>query len=101
MEECSGPRAVEIIPGNNCDYSIYLAKRAGVQSGACAEEQFPDYGTVLWSIDSRKFPGYTAISATILPREREIRLAHAPICNFLIIEHSCSPLAVEIIQGKH
>jgi hypothetical protein len=48
-----------------------------------------------------KIPGYTAISASILPREREISLAHAPRCNFLFIEHSCGPIAVEIFPGKH
>jgi hypothetical protein len=53
MEECCGQQAVEIFPGKHCDFSTYLAKRAGAQSGACAEEQFPDYGTVLWSPDNR------------------------------------------------
>jgi hypothetical protein len=47
MEQCSGSLAVEIIPGKHCDFSSYLAKRAGAKFGACAEEQFPDYGTVL------------------------------------------------------
>jgi hypothetical protein len=46
--------AVEIIPGKNCDFSSYIAKRAGAQTGACAEKNFPDYGTVLWSPGSRK-----------------------------------------------
>jgi hypothetical protein len=32
MEECCGPMAVEIIPGKNCDFSTYLAKRARAQS---------------------------------------------------------------------
>jgi hypothetical protein len=45
--------SVEIIPGKHCDFSTYLAKRAGVQSGACAELQVPDYGTELWTYDSR------------------------------------------------
>jgi hypothetical protein len=49
MEQRDGPLAVELVPGNPCDFSTYLAKRAGAQSGACAEEQFNDYGTVLWS----------------------------------------------------
>jgi hypothetical protein len=40
---------VEIIPEKHCDISTYLAKRAQAQSGACAEVQFPDYGTELWS----------------------------------------------------
>jgi hypothetical protein len=45
--------AVEIIPGKHCDFSNILGKRASAQSGACAEVQFPDYGTVFWSPDSR------------------------------------------------
>jgi hypothetical protein len=143
IEQKCGPLAVEMVPGKHCDFSTYLAKRSRAQSGACAEVQFPDYGTVLLSPGSRncsretlrlqllccksardqsgacaelqfpdygtqlwypgsgKFPGYTAISAPILPREREISLAHKPRCNFLIIEHSCDPLAVELVSGKH
>jgi hypothetical protein len=40
---------MERIPGKHCDFSAYHAKRARAQSGACAEVQFPDYGTVLWA----------------------------------------------------
>jgi hypothetical protein len=47
MEQSSGPLAVEMIPGKHCNFSTYLAKRGRAQSGACAEEQFPDYGTEL------------------------------------------------------
>jgi hypothetical protein len=43
----------------------------------------------------------TAISAPILPRERELRLALAQRCSFLIMEQCCGPLAVEMIPGKH
>jgi hypothetical protein len=99
MEKCCGPLAVEIIPGKHCVFSTNLAKRAQVQSGACSEVQFPDYGTVLWSTGSRNDSRKTAISAPILPREREISLAHAQRCNFLIIKHCCGPLAVEIVPG--
>jgi hypothetical protein len=35
-----------------------------------------------------------------LPRERELSLAHAQKCSFLIMEQCCSPLAVEIVPGK-
>jgi hypothetical protein len=35
--------------GKHCDFSTYLAKRARAQAGACAEVQFPDSRTVLWS----------------------------------------------------
>jgi hypothetical protein len=40
------------------------------------------------------------ISASILPREREVNLAHAQMCSFLIMEHCCGFLAVEIVPGK-
>jgi hypothetical protein len=53
MEQCCGPLAVEMIPGKHCDLSTYLTKRARAQSGACADVQFPDYGTVMWSPGSR------------------------------------------------
>jgi hypothetical protein len=53
MEQCFSSLAVEIFQGMHCDFSINLAKRARAQSGACAEVQIPDYGTVLWSPVSR------------------------------------------------
>jgi hypothetical protein len=53
ITQSCGPLAVEIVPGQHCDFSSYLEKRAQAQSGACAEVQFPDYGTVLWSPGSR------------------------------------------------
>jgi hypothetical protein len=101
MEQSCSPLAVEIVPGKHCDFSTYLAKRAGAQSGACAEVQFPDYATVLWSPGSRIFQGNTAISAFILPRERQLSLVHAQMCSFLITEECSGPLAVEILPGKH
>jgi hypothetical protein len=94
MEQCFGPLSVEIIPGKYCDFSTYLTKRARAHSGACAEFQFPDYGTLLWSLAEEMFPGKqesTAISAPILPRERELSLAHAQKCNFLIMEQISGP----------
>jgi hypothetical protein len=42
----------------------------------------------------------TAISAPILPREREFRLAHAQMCSFIINEQFCGPLSVEMIPGN-
>jgi hypothetical protein len=36
-----------------------------------------------------------------MPRERELSLAHAQRCNFLIMEQCCDPLAVGIVPGKH
>jgi hypothetical protein len=53
MEQSSGPLSVEFVPGKHCDFSNNLAKRTRAQSGASAEVQFPDYGTVLWSPGSR------------------------------------------------
>jgi hypothetical protein len=53
MEESSGPLAIEIVLGKHNYLNTYLAKRAGAQSGACAEVHFPDYGTVLWSLGRR------------------------------------------------
>jgi hypothetical protein len=47
------------------------------------------------------FPGNTEISALILPREREISLAHVQRCSFLFMEQCCGHLAVEIIPGKN
>jgi hypothetical protein len=55
MEQSCGPLAVEIVPGKHCDFRIYLAKRARTQSGACAEFEFPDYGTQFWSLGSRNY----------------------------------------------
>jgi hypothetical protein len=55
MENNSGHLTVEKVPGKHCDYSTYLAKRARDQSGACAEVQFPHYGTELWSPGRRNF----------------------------------------------
>jgi hypothetical protein len=52
MEHSCGPLAAEIVPGKHCDFSTYLDKRARAQFVACAEVQFPDYGTVLWSLGS-------------------------------------------------
>jgi hypothetical protein len=43
----------------------------------------------------------TAISAPILPRERELSSTHAQRCSFLIMEQRCGPLSVEIFPGKH
>jgi hypothetical protein len=60
MEQSCGPMALEIVPEKHCDFSSYLAKRAKTHSGACAEVQFPDYGTVLW------FPGFRNFSRKTL-----------------------------------
>jgi hypothetical protein len=53
MEEYCCPLAVEIVPGKHCDFSTYLTKRARAQSGACAEVQFSNYGTVFLAPGSR------------------------------------------------
>jgi hypothetical protein len=57
MEQCCLPLEVEMIPGKHCDFITYLAKRARAQSGACAEVQFPDYGTELYSLAVEMVPG--------------------------------------------
>jgi hypothetical protein len=45
MEQSCGLLSVEIVPRKHWVFSTYLAKRARVQSGACAKVQFSDYGT--------------------------------------------------------
>jgi hypothetical protein len=74
MEESSGPLAVEMVPLKHCDFRTYLAKRASAQSEACAEVQFPDYGTEFGLLAVENILGNTAISAPILPRVRELSL---------------------------
>jgi hypothetical protein len=104
MEQCCGPLAVEMFAGKHCDFSTYLAKGARDQSGAWADVHFPTYGTVLWSPGNRNISrkaGNTTISAPILQRVRELSLAHAQRCSFLIMEQCCGPLTVENIPGKH
>jgi hypothetical protein len=46
------------------------------------------------------FQENTAISSHILPRGRELSLAHAQRYIFMIMEHCSGPLAREIIPGK-
>jgi hypothetical protein len=101
MEQFSGPLAVEIIPGKHCDFSTYLAKRARAQSGACAEVQFPDFGTMLWSPGSRNYSRKALRFRNLFGQERELSLSHEKRCSFLIMEQCCGPLAVEIVPRKH
>jgi hypothetical protein len=54
LQRC-GPLSVEIFPGKPYEFSTYLARRGKAKSGACAEVQFPEYGTVLWSPGSRNY----------------------------------------------
>jgi hypothetical protein len=100
IEHRCGPLRVEMFSGNHCDFSNILDKRASTQSGACAEVDFSDYGTVLCSLAVEIGPRNTSISAPILPRERELSLAHGQKCSFLIMEQCCGPLAVEMVPGK-
>jgi hypothetical protein len=53
MEHRFGLLAVKIVPGKHSDFSTYLAKGARVQTCACAEGQFSDNGTEMWSPGSR------------------------------------------------
>jgi hypothetical protein len=52
------------------------------------------------SLSVEMFPGNIAISATILLRGRELSVAHAQRCSFLIMGHCSLPLAVEIFPGE-
>jgi hypothetical protein len=74
MEQSCGTLPVEIFPGKHCNFGSYLAKRGIAQSGACAEVQYPDYGTVLWSSGnrncSRKALGFQHLSC--LERENSV-----------------------------
>jgi hypothetical protein len=67
MEQSCVRLAVELVPGKHCDFRTYLAKRARAQSGAWAEEHFPDYGTVLWSLAVEMVPGKQESSAISAP----------------------------------
>jgi hypothetical protein len=96
-----GPLTFEIFPKKHCDFSTYLAKRASAQSGAWAEVQFPDYGTSCGPLSVENFQESTAIRAPLLPRERELSLAHAQRCSFLIKEQCSGPLAVEFFPRKN
>jgi hypothetical protein len=55
MEQSCGPLSVDIVPDEHCDFCTILDKRARAQSFACADLEFPDYGTVLWSPGSTNF----------------------------------------------
>jgi hypothetical protein len=68
MEECCGPLAVKLFPRKHCDFNTYLAKRARAHTGACAEVQFPDYGTELWSPVLEIFPGRHCDFSTYLAK---------------------------------
>jgi hypothetical protein len=71
--------AVEYVPGKHCDFSNYLAQRARTKSGACAELQFLIMEQICGPLVVEIIPGKqesTAISAPILPREREFSLEH-------------------------
>jgi hypothetical protein len=63
--------------------------------------QIPDYGTVLWSLAVELIPGNKAISAPTMTRDRELNLASAHRCSFLIMEQCCGPLPVEIVPGNN
>jgi hypothetical protein len=52
-------------------------------------------------LEVEMFPGNTAIAAPILTRERELTLALAQRCIFLIMVLNCGPLTVEIFPGNH
>jgi hypothetical protein len=53
IKQSCGLLAIGMFPRKHCDFITYLAKRARAHSGACAKVQFPEYLTVLWSLDSQ------------------------------------------------
>jgi hypothetical protein len=67
-KQCTVPLAVEIVPGKHWNFSTYLAKGATAQSGACAEDQFRDYGTELWHLAVEMFPGQHCDFSTYLTK---------------------------------
>jgi hypothetical protein len=104
MEESSGPLAVEKIAGKHCDFSTSLAKRAGVQSGAFAEVQFPDYGTGLWSPgsrnDSRKALDFsTYLAKRARSQSGECALVQFPDYGTLLWSPGCRNISRK--AGKH
>jgi hypothetical protein len=56
MEKRCGPLTVEKIPGKPCDFCTNLTKRAKAKSGACAEVQFPYFGTGSCPLAVEMFP---------------------------------------------
>jgi hypothetical protein len=97
------PLAVEIFPGEHCDFSTYVAKRARAQTVACADLQIPDYGTVLWSPGSRncsRKAENTAISAPIIPREPKLSLVQSAKLQFPDYLTVLWDLAVEMNPGN-
>jgi hypothetical protein len=98
LEQSCGPLAVEFVPGNHCDFRTYLAKRRKAKSGACAEVQFPDYGTVLCFPGSRIFSRKALRFRNLFGQERRFSLEQRQMCSFLTMEQCCHPLAVEIAQ---
>jgi hypothetical protein len=90
-----------MVPGKHCDFSTYLAKKVRAQSGACARCSFLIIEQRYGSLSVEIFRLNTEISAPILPRERELSLAHSQMCSFLIMEQCCVLLEVEIFPGNH
>jgi hypothetical protein len=68
MEQSCGPLAVEFVPGKHWYFGTYLAKRARAQFGECAEVQFPDYGTVLWSPGSLNGSRFHCVLSTYIAK---------------------------------
>jgi hypothetical protein len=94
--------AVEMIPGEQCDFSIYLGKRVSAQSGEFAEVQLPDYGTELLSPGSRNYSRKALRFQHLSCQESESSVwSMRRSCSFLTMEQSCGPVSVEIFKGKH
>jgi hypothetical protein len=101
MEQCCGPLEVEIFPGKHCDFSTYLEKRARAQSDACADVQFPDYGTELWSLAVEMIPGNHCYFITNLAKRARVQSGACAEVKFPDYGMRSGPLAVEMVPEKH
>jgi hypothetical protein len=101
MEQCCGPVAVELFPGNTAISAPILPREHELTLAHAQRCSFLIMEQCCGPVAVEIFPGNTAISAPILPRERELSLAHAQRSSFLITEQYCGPLIIEMIPGKH
>jgi hypothetical protein len=104
MEQSCGPLSVEIFPGKHCDFRTYLAKRGRAHSGACAEGQSPDYGTMLWSPGCRNFSRKAAKHCDFnnyLTKRARALFGACAVVQFPDYGTVQWPLAVEIVPGEH
>jgi hypothetical protein len=104
MEQCCGHLAVEMVPGmqESTAISAPILPRERSSFGACAEVQFPDYGTDLWAPGIRNEPKKALRFQHLFCQECESSVwSMRRVCCFLIMKQSCVPLAVDIDPRKH